>query len=119
MEENITLVVIPPQPESPVFVVFEMHHYPAALALWERTEGVGLSDADSQPAIERYLARNPGLSFVAMVEGQLVGTILVGHDGRRGFIHRLAVASEHRRQGIAQSLVRLGLSALADAGIQK
>ena len=99
--------------------VFEPHHYSAARSLWETTEGVGLSDADSQRGIEQFLERNPGMSFVAIRDNQLVATILVGHDGRRGLIHHLAVAASARRQGVGAALVREGLAALSHAGVQK
>lgn len=100
-------------------LVFEPHHYAAARSLWEVTEGVGLSDADSQVGIEQFIERNPGTSFVAIQDNQLVGTILVGHDGRRGLIHHLAVGASVRRQGVGAGLVREGLAALGRAGIQK
>ncbi|MDL2399193.1 GNAT family N-acetyltransferase [Rhizobium mayense] len=93
--------------------------YLGARSLWETTDGVGLSSADEEHAILAYLARNPGLSFVAEDKGNIVGTILVGHDGRRGLIHHLAVAASHRRQGIAKSLLDAGIAALREAQIEK
>ncbi|KAA3664690.1 MAG: GNAT family N-acetyltransferase [Chloroflexi bacterium] len=98
---------------------FTLNDHANAIALWRQSEGVGLSSADEKPAIAKYLARNPGMSFVAFYENQLVGAILCGHDGRRGYIHHLAVHPEFRRSGIGQQLVAHGLSALAEAGIDK
>ncbi len=98
---------------------FTMNHYEAAFALWQVTPGVGLSSADEPAAIQAYLARNPGTSFVALDQDRLVGTILCGHDGRRGFIHHLAVDQAYRRRGIATQLVARGLAALHTTGIQK
>jgi ribosomal protein S18 acetylase RimI-like enzyme len=80
---------------------------------------VGLSEADSQTGFERFLGRNPGLSFVALDSDQLIGGALCGHDGRRGYIHHLAVSPSHRRRGIARVLARRCLGALAAEGIQK
>ena len=98
---------------------FEPTDYPAARTLWNRTAGVGLSEADERAPVERFLARNQGLSFVA-VDGQvLVGTILCGHDGRRGLIHHLVCAESHRRRGIARALLLSGLAALRTQGIDK
>lgn len=91
----------------------------AALALWSRTPGVALTDADSPEAIARYLQRNAGLSFVAEADGLLVGTILCGHDGRRGFIHHLVVAPSHRRQGLATRLLDAGRRALCEEGLTR
>ncbi len=90
-----------------------------ALALWRATPGVGLSAADEPAALARYLARNPGLSLVAEARGTLVGTLLCGHDGRRGLIHHLVAAHNHRRQRIGERLVRAGLRGLQAQGIGK
>ena len=100
-------------------VPFEPAHYAAARALWEQTPGVGLSDADEPRAIEQFLMRNPGLSLAAFANGVLVGTVLVGHDGRRGLIHHLAVAAHVQRQGVGRRLVREGMARLRAAGIHK
>jgi ribosomal protein S18 acetylase RimI-like enzyme len=93
--------------------------YAAARALWERTPGMGLSSADEPAAIDRFLARNPGLCFVAEIGGRLIGTILCGHDGRRGLIHHLVVASDQRTKGLGRRLLATGLQALRQAGIEK
>ncbi|NPA30688.1 MAG: GNAT family N-acetyltransferase [Chloroflexi bacterium] len=99
---------------------FTLADYPAAYALWERTPGIGLSRADEAPAIARYLARNPGLSFVIYDEhGALVGTVLCGHDGRRGYLHHLAVEPTHQGRGLGRLLVERSLEALAAADIDK
>jgi len=98
---------------------FEAADHAGAHALWASTEGVGLSDADSLENVRRFLQRNPGLSLVATDAGVLVATILCGHDGRRGLIHHLAVASSHRRRGLGRELVQRALAALRQEGIQK
>ena len=104
-----------------------INDYDAAIALWSESAGVRIRDADSRQGIEKYLLRNPGLSFVAEVEGEgegegeeeLVGTIMAGHDGKRGYVQHLSVADSHRRLGIATRLVSLCLEALKNEGIQK
>ncbi len=96
-----------------------IHDYDAVIALWQSTDGVGLSDADSREAIGRYLARNPGLSFTAWDGDLLVGAVLCGHDGRRGYVYHLAVRPSHRRQGIGKALAARCLDALAAEGIDK
>lgn len=104
---------------APVIRSFVPDDYLAARALWEATPGVGLSSADEQGPIEQFLERNPGLSFVAEEKGRLVGTILCGHDGRRGLIHHLVTASTARRRGIGRELLRRGLRALHAQDIRK
>src|SRR5919206_2981598 len=98
---------------------FAIGDYEAAVELWSAADGVVLRDADSRAGIARYLARNPGLSFVATEGTRVVGTVLCGHDGRRGYLQHLAVGLEHRRRGIGRALVERALSALHGAGIQK
>ena len=100
-------------------VPFAMRYYDDVLALWRRCEGVGLSEDDSRSHTEAYLDRNPGMSFIAMAGDMVVGAVLAGHDGRRAYIHHLAVAPAYRRQGVARQLVDRCLVALADVGIRK
>ena len=96
-----------------------MSDYAAVRRLWETCEGVGLNDADRPEALRRYLARNPGMSFVAIDAEQVVGTVLCGHDGRRGYLNHLAVRPEFRRRGLARQLVGHCLAALEREGIAK
>ncbi len=98
---------------------FTITKYDAVIALWQQCEGIGLSDADERDRIEFYLERNPGTSFIAQDDGAVIGAILCGHDGHRGFIHHLAVRSDYRRQGIATQLVERGLDGLTAVGIRK
>jgi N-acetylglutamate synthase len=104
---------------APHLVEFEPHHIPGALALWQRSPGIGLSGADRPDRLAAYLARNPRSSFVAIDGNELVGTVLCGHDGRRGLIHHLVVTPSHQRMGLARSLLRAGLQALRRAHIDK
>lgn len=108
-----------PNTTAPKLRAFRSEDYEGAVALWKATPGVGLSAADERQPIHRFLQRNPEMSFVAEVGGQVVGTVLCGHDGRRGLVHHLVVAENHRRRGIALQLLRLGLSALRCAGVDK
>lgn len=93
--------------------------YDEVLGLWRTSEGVGLSDTDSEEGVARFLERNPGLSFVACDGEHLVGAVLCGHDGRRGYIHHLAVSKSHHRQGLGRALVEQCLSTLRRGGIGK
>ena len=94
--------------------------YDEALGLWNRTEGMGLNDVDdSRAGIEKYLLRNPDTCFVFEEGGAVLGVILAGHDGRRGFIYHLAVGKSARGRGIGRALVDAALAALNGEGITK
>jgi len=96
-----------------------MRDVPEALALWRSAKGIGLGDADTEVGIAAFLSRNPDLSLVAREDERLVGAVLCGHDGRRGYLHHLAVASPARRRGIGQALADRCLDALHRRGIGK
>jgi ribosomal protein S18 acetylase RimI-like enzyme len=93
--------------------------YDAVLELMQNTPGISLRDADGREATQRYLARNPQMSFVAEAAGRLIGCVMCGHDGRRGYLQHLLVLPGFRRQGIAQTLVERCLTALEQQGIHK
>jgi ribosomal protein S18 acetylase RimI-like enzyme len=98
---------------------FKEEDYDAALALWKRCEGMGLSSADERGAISRFLKQNPTTCFVALAGNALVATILGGNDGRRGYLYHLAVDPSMRKQGIGKMLVERFLEAMKEIGIQK
>jgi N-acetylglutamate synthase len=93
--------------------------YESVSTLWLNTENVGLNESDSRSNMEAYFQRNSGLSTVALACGRIIGAILAGHDGRRGYLHHLAVAPEFRKRGIGSSLVDHSMSKLQRLGIQK
>ena len=94
--------------------------YEDVFVLWKSVEGMGLhDDADSQEGIAGYLERNPGLSFVARDNGKLIGAVLCGHDGRRGYLNHLAVAKTHRKKGTGKALVQQVLCGLRSLGITR
>jgi len=93
--------------------------YDAVLALWEESPGVAVTDDDTLEGVGAFLRHNPGLSLVAVDDGLVVGTLLCGHDGRRGYISHLAVSDLYRRRGIAGELVDRCVDGLHEAGIRK
>ena len=97
----------------------DISDYPQVIKLWAGTEAMLLRDADSQQNIAKYLDRNPGLSFVALSDESIIGAILVGTDGRRGYIQHLAVNTHYRGQGIGAQLISNAINALEKQGIAK
>ena len=69
--------------------------YEEVFALWQITSKRALSKADEKAKIESYLTRSEGMSKVAVIDGKIVGTVLASHDGRRGFIHHMAVLPDY------------------------
>jgi ribosomal protein S18 acetylase RimI-like enzyme len=94
--------------------------YENVYSLWLNTPNMGLNNLDdSKDGIEKYLARNPNTCFVAEKDGVIIGVVLSGHDGRRGYIHHTAVAHSEQRNGVGTALLNAAMSALEREGISK
>jgi len=94
--------------------------YEKVYELWMSCAGMGLNNLDdSKEGIELFLNRNPETCFVAEIENVIVGVIIVGNDGRRGYIYHTAVNPLYRKQGIAKTLVKAAMNALQKSGINK
>lgn len=94
--------------------------YDCVYKLWISCKGMGLNNLDdSEEGISRFLARNPDTCFVAEKNSEIVGVIIAGSDGRRGYIYHTAVHPAYRKKGIATQLVDAALSALKSTGINK
>lgn len=92
---------------------------PEVLALWGATPGVGLGAGDTLPELTRFLDRNPGTSFIIRKNGRLVGSVLGGWDGRRGYLHHLAVHPEYQGRGYGRALVEAVHDAFRRLGVPK
>lgn len=94
--------------------------YEKVYELWMSCVGMGLNNLDdSKEGIDKFLQRNPDTCFVAEADNRIVGVIIVGNDGRRGYIYHTAVNPQYRKQGIAKSLVETAMTALQNNGINK
>ena len=94
--------------------------YDDVYSLWTSCAGMGLNSLDdTKDGIARFLARNPETCFVALIDESIVGAIMVGTDGRRGYIYHTAVLPAYRKRGIAKTLVDTALTAVENLGINK
>ncbi|WFF41787.1 GNAT family N-acetyltransferase [Salinicola endophyticus] len=112
-----------PQAVDPgvTIATMSLDDHPDFVAMMQRTPGVVLRQADGREATARYLARNPGMSFVARWPGRagIVGCAMSGHDGRRGYLQHVMVDPECRGLGLGRRLTERCLQALLAAGIEK
>jgi N-acetylglutamate synthase len=98
---------------------FRISDYDAALQLWQRVEGLEIAEGDDREGTAQFLARNPGLSRVAVDESVIVGVVLCGHDGRRGHIYHLAVDPAYQRCGLGKRLLDECLEGLRTAKVKR
>ena len=99
---------------------FSIDDYADACDLWKSAGGVTLNESDSVEAIKAFVGRNPGYSYTVRThQGECVGTVLCGHNGRAGQLYHLTVKADHRGQGIASKLVNLCFQKLKADGIPR
>ena len=94
--------------------------YEGIFHLWVNTEGMGLRSLDdSKDGISMFLERNPHTNFVVLDDDKIIGAILCGNDGRRGYIYHTVVEDKYRKQGIATRLIETAVAALQNEGITR
>lgn len=94
--------------------------YENVYALWKTIKGFGIrSIDDSREGVERFVRRNPTTSIVAEENGEVIGAILCGHDGRRGCFYHVCVKEEHRKRGVGKKMVEAAMEALKKEKISK
>ena len=93
--------------------------YDDLLDLFSQTPGITVRDADSKESTKKYLLRNPNLNFVATVNSEIIGCVMCGHDGRRGYLQHLIVKPKHQKKGIGQKLFEKCITNLKSIAIHK
>ena len=102
------------------FRLMQISDYDSIYNLWINTPGMGLNSVDdSKEGIEKFLKRNPATCFVAEEDSKIVGVIMAGNDGRRGYIYHTAVLPVFRGKHVAKTLVENAMAALEKEGITK
>ena len=97
-----------------------IEEYQGVHDLWMSIKGFGIRSVDdSREGVEMFLKRNPTTSVVAIEDGKVVGSILCGHDGRRGCLYHVCVAEQYRRHGIGKAMVVQAMNALKAEHINK
>ena len=100
--------------------IMTIEDYEGVYALWKKIKGFGIrSIEDSKEGVARFLKRNPTTSVVAEKDGRIVGSILCGHDGRRGCLYHVCVDEDYRRHGIGKRMVVFAMKALKEEKINK
>jgi ribosomal protein S18 acetylase RimI-like enzyme len=99
--------------------LMKINDFENVVALWKSAPGIGLSSTDEKESIRFFLEKNRNTCFVAVYGEELIGTVICGNDGRRGYLYHLAVKNSFRNRGIGKELVSLCLDGLKNEGIEK
>lgn len=95
------------------------HHRSPVMALWETVFGYETAHNTPSLAIDKKLAVNDDLLFVALAGNEVLGTVLAGYDGHRGWLYSVAVHPAHRRKGLGAKLVHHAENVLTERGCMK
>ena len=89
-----------------MFQIAEMkiEDYDLFVKLWNSDPGIGISKADEKHNLSGFLDKNRGLNFIAVINNIIVGTILCGNDGRRGYLYHVFVLPEFRKKNIGKKI---------------
>jgi GNAT superfamily N-acetyltransferase len=96
----------------------QQHHHQVA-DLWQGTFGYDAPHNEAHLVIDKKLAADDGLFYVALQGEQVIGTVMAGYDGHRGWIYSLAVIPELQKKGIGTRLVHRAEQALTEIGCMK
>ena len=108
--------------ETLTYTIREMklEDYEAVDALWMGIKGFGIrSIDDSKEGVARFIKRNPTTSIVAEADGEIIGAILCGHDGRQGCFYHVCVREDLRKHGIGKAMAVAAMKALQEEKINK
>lgn len=98
----------------------KIEDYDQVFLLWKKIKGFAIRSVDdSREGVERFIRRNPTTSIVAEKDGIIIGSILCGHDGRRGCFYHVCVMEEYRQNGIGKDMVHYALKELQKEKISK
>lgn len=98
----------------------KIEDYDKVRALWDSIKGFGIRSLDdSYDGVKRFLERNPTTSIVAEEDGKIIGSILCGHDGRRGCFYHVCVKEGYRKHGVGNQMALAAIQALKEEKINK
>lgn len=99
-------------------VAYTLDHQEAIVDLWKKCNLI-VPQNDPVEDIEKKLAFQPELFFVELLNGQVIGSVMVGYEGHRGWMNYLAVLPEHQRHGYGRKLVERAVEELKKLGCLK
>ena len=97
---------------------FTMESYKTVVNLWKKS-GIHVGSSDTKEQLEKMLQRNPNLFLIGMVDDRIIGVVMGGFDGRRGYVHHLAIDPDYQRKGYGKKLMRDLLNEFREMGVHK
>jgi len=97
---------------------FSMKFYNEVIQLW-RNAGIGVGSSDSKNELEKMVTRNPDLLLIGKIKDRIIAVVMGGFDGRRGYVHHLAVDPGYQKKGYGKEIMRALNEIFRQKGIHK
>ncbi len=97
---------------------FSMKFYDEVIELWKNA-GISVGSSDSKHEVEKMLKRNPDLFLIGTLKEKIISVVMGGFDGRRGYIHHLAVNPTYQRKGYGTKIITKLIEEFRQKGIHK
>jgi ribosomal protein S18 acetylase RimI-like enzyme len=97
---------------------FTMKYYKKVIQIW-RKAGINVGSSDTKEEIKRMIKRNPKLCLIGHLEGKVIGVVMGGFDGRRGYVHHLAVDPDYQKRGYGKMMMDELIARLRKMGVHK
>lgn len=97
---------------------FSMKLYDEVVQLWKKA-GISVGSSDSKEEIEKMLEGNPNLFLIGKIKEKIIAVVMGGFDGRRGYVHHLAVDPIHQKKGYGKIMMHDLISEFRRIGVHK
>ena len=97
---------------------FEMQHYQETVELWRKV-GIGIGSSDTKDEVEAVLTRNPNLFLIGKKDGKIISSVIGTSDGRRGYVHHLAVDPSYQKKGYGKKIMEELIEIFRDMKVHK
>jgi len=97
---------------------FSMKNYEEVIELW-RKAGISVGSTDTEEELEKMVKRNPQLFLIGKIDEKLISVVMGGFDGRRGYVHHLAVDPDYQKKGYGKMMMDVLLDRFRKMRIHK
>lgn len=97
---------------------FTMESYELVVDLWIKS-GISVGSTDTREELERMLQRNPNLFLIGKINNSVIGVVMGGFDGRRGYVHHLTIDPDYQRRGYGKIIMADLIEKFRKIGVHK
>jgi ribosomal protein S18 acetylase RimI-like enzyme len=97
---------------------YSMKSYDRVIELWKKA-GISVGSSDTEDELEKMFQRNPELFLIGKEDEKLIAVVMGGFDGRRGYVHHLAVDPKYQKMGYGRQMMNILINRFINLGVHK